>query len=448
MTESKLPKSRDACRLTRRELLAGAAALASLGAAAPHVAHALPELPSSAKQLWQWVRTQPVLEPMNAFLDTAVCGPTWRASMAQEYRAREAQSMQVAAFSNGERWVEESKRLAAKFAAFLNCEPDEVLFTRGAGEGLGIVANGLDLAAGDEILTTSQEHPAALSPWLALARRRGIVVKQLTLPSPLSGPEQALGSLAGAVTDRTKVLCFSHVQYADGTVMPVKALCQFARQRDLVTLVDGALALGMLELDLHDLGCDFYAASCHKWLGGSHGTGVLYVRRPMLDRLWPIAPRGLDASPPIVFAAESPANEGVPAALHKLGNVLPTLWPALRGVETAMDLHHRINRGRIEARIRELTIYARLRMQQLPGVDILTPAHPGMWAGLLTVRFPGRSAQALAAALQRTQRVYVTPLAWPDAAEGALRASFHVFNTHEEIDRLIEGLRQQLPRGA
>jgi isopenicillin-N epimerase len=446
MTHPISPASNDDPALTRRDLLTGALALASVGSVATALGQSLPELPSNPKELWQWVRTQPVIEPQIAFLDTAAGGPTWRASMANEYRAREIQSLQIASLSRGERWVQESNRLAARVGSFCGCEGDEVLFTRGAGEALGIVANGLDLAAGDEILTTTLEHPAALSPWLALARRRGIVVKQIALPSPLSGPEEALGLFAGAVTERTKVLCFGHIQYADGALLPVKDLCQFARQRNLITVVDGAQALGQVELDLHELDCDFYAASFHKWLGGSHGSGMLYVRREMLDRLWPTAPRGLDASPPIDFPSQSLANEGASAALHKFGNTVPTLWPALRGTEAAMDLQQHINRARIEARVRELAIYARLRLQQLPTIQMLSPSRPGLWAGLLTMRFPGRSAQDLATTLLRNQRVYVAPLAWRGSEEGALRASFHVFNTHEEVERLFEGLRQQLPK--
>lgn len=433
-------------RLTRRELLTGATAVASLAGAGAATAQSLPELPTSSRELWRWVRLQPVIEPHLAFLDTAVGAPTWRSAMAHEYRAREAQSLQIAPWSRGERWIQETNRLAARVAAFVGCDPDEIVFTRGAGEALGLVANGLDLSAGDEIVTTSLEHPAALSPWLVLARRRGIVVKQIALPTPLNGPERALGAFAGAMTERTKVLCFSHVQYADGAVLPVKELCQLARQRGLITVVDGAQALGMLQLDVRSLGCDFYAASFHKWLGGSHGTGMLYIRRDMLDRLWPVAPRGLDASPAIAFPAAAIGNEGVGAALHKFGNALPTLWPALRGAEAAMDFQQHVNRARIEARIRELAIYARLRLQQLPGIELLTPSAPGLWAGLLTMRFASRAAAELGAALARNQRVYVGVLAWPGSEQGALRASFNIFNTHEEIERLVEGIRQQLPR--
>lgn len=429
--------------LSRRDLLATGLGAASLAAAAqPTLAQPL-DVPTSSRELWQWVRTQPVLDLQLAYLDVASVGPTLRASMAAEYRARETQSLSVASLRNGH-WTTETNRLATRFAAFLGCDADELLFTRGTGEAVGIVAAGLDLAAGDEVITTNREHPAALSPWLMLARRRGIVVKQIELPAPMTGPEQALGLLAGAVTDRTKVLAFSHVQYTDGAVLPVRDLCSLARQRNILSVVDGAQALGMLDFALRDLGCDFYASGFHKWLGGSHGTGALFVQREVLDRLWPVEPRGMDASPPIVTPTESAGHSGVPAALHKLGNTIPLSWPALRGAEAALEFQQQVLRNRIEARVRELAIYTRLRLQQLQGIELLTPARPGLWAGILTFRVPGRSAADIAESVARSHRAYIRDLQWPNSTEGALRISLHIFNSHEDVEKLIQGLQQAL----
>jgi selenocysteine lyase/cysteine desulfurase len=439
MTES------NSSSLSRRDLLtagAGVAAAAALQPVAAQTVAPVQIMPTSSRELWQWVRTQPMLDLQSAYLDVASGGPTLRAAMAAEYRAREVQSLGLA--SAAERWADETNRLATRFAAFLGCEADELQFTRGAGEGLGQAIAGLDLAAGDEVITTTREHPAALSPWLVLARRRELVVKQIELPTPLTGPEQALGLFAGAVTDRTKVLAFSHVQHDDGAVLPVKELCAFARQRGILTVVDGAQAFGMLEFAARDLGCDFYATCCHKWLGGSHGTGALYVRREMLDRLWPIEPRGLDTVPPVFTPIDADGNTGVPAALHKLGNIVPYSWPALRGVEAAMEFQQQVGRSKIEARVRELAIYARLRLQQVSGIELLTPARPGLWAAILTFRVSGKTATDIAAAVERTHRVHVRAIRWPNSAGGALRLSLHVFSTHDDVEKLIQGLQLAL----
>ena len=156
----------------------------------------------------------------------------------------------------------------------------------------------------------------------------------------------------------------------------------------------------------------------------------------------PLVAQGIDASPPVVTPTQSPGQSDVPAALHKLGNVVPQLWPALKGTEAALDLHQQVRRGRIEARIRELVIYARLELQKLAGIQLATPALPGMWCGIFTFRFPGRVASEMAATLARVNRVYVSSLNWPNTSEGALRLSLHAFNTHDEIDLLIRGLQQ------
>lgn len=427
--------------ITRRDLFAASAGAALLVGAGSAVGQ--PSMPTTPRELWQWVRTQPVLDLQRTYLDVASAGPTWRAAMAAEYRARDSQSLNIATLADGQ-WSAETTRLATVFATFLGCDADELQFTRGTGEALASVVAGLDLVAGDEIITTSREHPAALSPWLVLARRRGVIVKQVDLPAPLTGVDQVLGLFAGVVTERTRVLAFSHVQYSDGAVLPVKELAQFARQRNLITLVDGAQAIGMLDFTLRDFGCDFYAGSFHKWLGGSHGTGMLYARREMLGRLWPLQPRGLDASPAVLTPTQSTGNDSVPAAIHKLGNIVPLSWPALRGTETAIEFLQQVQRDRIEARIRELAIYARLRLQQLPRVELLTPAGPGMWGGILTFRVPDHYAADMALGLVRGHRVYVRDLQWPGSADGALRISLHAFNTHDEVEKLIQGLQQVL----
>lgn len=437
----------NARRLTRRDLIASSLATSvaagALGSSPSVLAQPANGMPAITKELWQWFRTQPVLDLQRTYLDVASAGPTLRAAMATEYRVHDSQSLNIAALADGQ-WSTETTRLATAFAAFVGCDADEVLFTRGSGEALATVAAGLDLNAGDEVLTTNREHPAALSPWLLLARRRGIVVKQIELPAPMTGPEQALGLFAGAVTDRTKVLAFSHVQYADGTVLPVQDLCQFARQRNLVSVVDGAQALGMLDFSLRDFGCDFYGTSFHKWLGGSNGTGMLYVRRAMLDRIWPSQPRGIDASPPVNTPTQAAGHMGVPAALHKLGNIVPMAWAPLRGAEVALEFHQQVLRNRIEARIRELAIYARLRLQQLPGVDLLTPNLPGLWGGILSFHVPGRVASDIALGLVRGHRVFVRDMQWPGRREGAVRISVHAFNTHDEVDKMFQGLQQVL----
>ena len=187
-------------RLTRRDLLASSlmtSMAAAVIGASDAAAQPLNNMPSTSKELWQWFRTQPVLDLQRTYLDVASAGPTLRAAMAAEYRIRDSQSLNIAGMTD-EQWASESTRMATSFANYIGCDPEEILFTRGTGEALATAAFGLDLNAGDEVLTTNREHPAALSPWLLLARRRGIVVKQVELPAPINSPQQAVELFAGA----------------------------------------------------------------------------------------------------------------------------------------------------------------------------------------------------------------------------------------------------------
>lgn len=417
---------------SRRHLLAGFAA----GAAFPLASSSAGgEPPVSSTALWTWARAQQVINPRLAYLDTASVGPTLRSVLVAQYRAEEAFSTDVRAYMAARSVA--VRGLVERMARWLSCEADELCFTTGATEALNIIANGLDLAAGDEVVTTVHEHDAALAPWLQQAKRRGIVVKQVPLPSPLTGPEQALGLMAGAVTERTKVMAFSHIQPSDGAVLPVRELCSFARQRKIFSVVDGALAFGAAQYSLRDLGCDFYAASLHKWVNGPYGGGLLYVRSEQIDALWPLSTASSEDN-----AAVLPQHW--PRALRKFGVSFRYFGPQQQGLEAALTLQEQIGRERVEYRIRELAIYAKLRLQQLRSVEILTPAHPAMWGGIMSFKVPTANVAELAATLAREDNVIVQPIASSRLPFTALRASFHIYNSHDDIERLLRGVQRRL----
>src|SRR5438067_5733487 len=184
---------------------------------------------------------------------------------------------------------EENRRLRElrdALAGFLNCRRDELALVRNATEGNNVVCNGLDMKPGEEALLTDQEHPGGRCCWEQKAARFGIKLNYVTLPKPPASREEILERFSQALTPRTRIVVFSHITTVTGLVLPAKEICQLARQRGILTHIDGAHAIGQLPLDLHDLGCDFYASSPHKWLLAPKGTGTLYIREEWLDRLW------------------------------------------------------------------------------------------------------------------------------------------------------------------
>ena len=184
----------------------------------------------------------------------------------------------------------------AAVGALVNAPGEDVALIQNATMGMGFLANGLDLAPGDEVVTTDQEHSGGIGPWRLQAKRRGIVVKELPLASALpSGPEGVVDLFRDAMTARTKLVMFSHVTSGLGILLPAKELCALARERGALSIVDGAQAVGQILVDAKELGCDAYVGSPHKWLLAPKGTGFLYLRREVQDEILPLC--GLPPSP-------------------------------------------------------------------------------------------------------------------------------------------------------
>jgi selenocysteine lyase/cysteine desulfurase len=180
-------------------------------------------------------------------------------------------------------------------AAFVGCKRDELALLRNATEANSYIANGIDMKAGDEVLMTDQEHPGGEHPWNLRAKRYGVVVKKVALPKPVQNAAQVLNLFNDAITPRTRVMFFSHITTATGVVLPAKELCALARSKGILSAVDGAHVIGMMRLNVHELGCDMYSSSQHKWLLAPKGSGFLYVRDEVIDRLWnTIATEGWD----------------------------------------------------------------------------------------------------------------------------------------------------------
>jgi isopenicillin-N epimerase len=432
-----------------RRFFLGALGAGSLGPVVSAAASFSPaNVPYVSRELWQWMRAQLVLDNGVAWLDTARFGPTLRAVMAQEYRSRERQSLDFPRYQDSALGFDAMRQRLVTIAAFLGTALEDLAFTSGAQEGLMTVARGLDLQPGDEILTTTHDHPAAVYPWLLEAKRRGFTVRQLPQDGVPAAPDAIVTRFAAAMGPRTKVLLFSHVQYTDGTVMPARELCALARAKGALSVVDGAQAAGQIDVRIAELDCDAYATSFHKWLNAGAGTGALYVRRDVRPRLWPLTverPTGWDAADR--FGAIPPAPErpfdAWPETQAKYGQGGRMRGPGLEGVGIAIEFQQAVNRGRITARMRELMTYLRLRLAGLAGVSILTPTHPSLWAGILSLAAPNRDHAALAAAIAAEDGVVVHHVRHGGAFD-ALRVSLHAYCDHADVDRLALALQRRL----
>jgi selenocysteine lyase/cysteine desulfurase len=433
--------------LSRRALLVALGAATALG---PQVAAGqtfpVERVPALPDQLWRWVAAQLVLEPGLVWLDTATLGPTLRAVLVRQYRQLETQSLDphdyAAAFGTDGPGVRSALESAARF---FGADPGELALTHGARAGLAHVAAGLDLQRGDAVLTTELEHPATVYPWLVQARRRGIDVVQLPAADAQTTPDAILQRFEAALGPRTRVLLLSHVREADGAVLPVAELCALARSRGILTVVDGTAAAGQVDVRISGLGCDVYATSLDRWLNGPVDAGLLYVRRETQPLIWPMAPDradGWDASDRLGQPADA-ITEPALAAQRRFGADLARRGPVVAAMPLAFEFQDAVVRPRLHQRIRQLAAQFRAGLASIRGIEVLTPAHAALGAGIVAFGVPGRDHEALAETIAHDDRIVLGKVR-RGSSYAVLRASLHPANDAIDVDRCLAAIRRRL----
>jgi selenocysteine lyase/cysteine desulfurase len=313
-------------------------------------------------------------------------------------------------------------------ARLVNASPDEIAITQNATMGMSFLANGLDLAAGDEIVSTDQEHPGGISAWRLQAKRRGVVVKELPLlPAATAGPSAVVKLFQEAMTPRTRALMVSHVTSGLGIKLPVQELTALARERGALSLIDGAQAVGQMRVDVRALDCDAYVASPHKWLLAPKGTGILYVRRSAQDRF---------ATTLASTAWDDRARGAFRFMQYGTGAV-----PVVDGLMAALRFVGALGVDRIERWDTMLTKRLRDGLASIPKARLGSPADPGFASALSTFRVEGVTARALQDALW-AKKIRVRA----QGDERGVRLSAHFYVSPADIDRVLEVV-ESLSRG-
>jgi len=315
---------------------------------------------------------------------------------------------------------EPSVGIRTAVGAFINAKPDEVAITQNATMSMNFLANGLDLASADEVISTDQEHGGCISPWRLKAKRYGIVVKELKLDDGTKGGVEGVVKLfADAMTPKTKAVMFSHVVSGLGTRMPARELCAMIRDRGALALVDGAQAVGQMQVDVKELGCDAYVASPHKWMMAPKGTGFLYIRRDVQDRFWTtLASSHWDDHENGAFRFMQYGTGAVP--VHE-------------GLLAAINFIDKIGMPRIERWDAMLTKRLRDGLARIPSARITSPEDPRLASAITTFRIDGTKAKDLQTALW-TRRVRVRP---QNDARG-VRLSAHLYMSPADVDTVLD----------
>jgi selenocysteine lyase/cysteine desulfurase len=399
--------------------LAVGSALRAAGTKAP------PPLPAfdagDAEAYWRAVQAQYLLEPGLTYFNTGGLGPAPRRVI--ESAAETTLQLQEKSEHGHERFAE-AREVVARF---LGASAAEVAFTRNATEGNAIVAAGISLAPGDEVIFESHAHPGGSFPWLNQQKLRGAVVKVFD-PDPRD-PAGNVARIEALLTRRTRVVQVSHVTAPTGIVMPVADIARLCHQRGVWFHVDGAQSAGMFPFSVRELGFDSFATSGHKWIGGPLETGVLFVRRDRMDEVAPVLVGAYSGDAPFLPGKFVLTDSAVRYEYGTRNSA------AAVGLAAAIRFQEEVGRERIAARGRELAERVRHGLAALSGVEILTPEPAVLHGSIVTFKTAQVPYDRLFGRLMKDHTMRCRPVS--EQKLDALRISTHLFNSRAQCDALV-----------
>ncbi|MCH7792691.1 MAG: aminotransferase class V-fold PLP-dependent enzyme [Planctomycetes bacterium] len=308
-------------------------------------------------------------------------------------------------------------------------DPEEIAFTRNASESLQICQFGIDLRAGDEVLTTTQDYPRMLNTFRQRERREGIRLVEIEIPVPAEDEDEIVRLFERAITPRTRVILMCHVINLTGQILPVRKVCDMAHTHGVPVIVDGAHSLAHFEFRLSDLNCDYFGTSLHKWLFAPHGTGLLYMKRELIKQTWPM------------MAANETQDDDIrkfeEIGTHPAANTL--------AVAEALTFHQGIGPARKEARMRYLRDYWAKVLLEHDRVRLHTSLDPRFSCGIATVEVDGLDSGELSGWLWSKHRILVTAI--KHAQFEGIRVSPSVYSSLEELDRFCEAVQNAIADG-
>jgi selenocysteine lyase/cysteine desulfurase len=323
----------------------------------------------------------------------------------------------------------QSETIRTGLAEMFGCDREEIAITRNASESLEILLMGMDFRSGDEILTTTQDYPRMLTTLRQREKREGLSLKLIKIPIPPKDLNEIVAAFEKGITSRTRLILMAHQINITGQITPVKAVCEMARAKGIETIIDGAHSFAQFDFRQRDLDCDYFGTSLHKWLYAPKGTGLLYVKRSKIEKLWPL------------MAAES-KQAGDIRKFEEIGT--HSAAPKL-AIGEALLFHNGIGGKRKEARLRYLSRYWMNRLKDVPGIRFNTSFDPNQSCAIANVNIEGTKPGAVVSYLFDKHRIFTTPIIHEEF-EG-IRITPNVYTTLGELDRFCEVMESIARKG-
>jgi isopenicillin-N epimerase len=379
---------------------------------------------------WQQYHAHWSLRPGTTYLNHGSFGPpprNVREARLKWQQALDEQPMDFFVRLYEPAWFEARNRLAQ----FVGADPANLIFVDNATVGMNVVADSFPLSAGDEVLLTDHEYGAVRRTWTRACERSGAALREVELPTPMFDEAEVVAAIVAALTPQTRVLVVSHITSPTAITLPVAAICRAMRERGVAVCIDGPHAIAQLPLNLETLGCDFYTASCHKWLSAPFGSGFLWVAPQQQSH---IRPGTMSWGRLLPRRPETWSDEFIWSGTRD-----PSAWLA---APAAIELLETIGLERFRSQTHALAQYARHQLTELFGTTPFAADDPQWYTSMAHVPLPGGAFETLQQQLWQQYGIETPVVHWKD--RWFIRVSCHLYNEPEHIDRLTHALETLL----
>lgn len=319
--------------------------------------------------------------------------------------------------------------LRQKLAILAGCSPEQIAVNRNATEALNTVIYGLELKAGDEVIGTKQDYPNMINAYRQRAQREGIVYTQLNFNFPIENDEEIVSAFERAITPKTKLLHITHVINWVGQILPVRKISQMAHRHGVEVIVDGAHSFGLIDFKIPDLECDYFGTSLHKFLSAPIGSGMLWIRKEKIEKIWPLV------------CNDKPRS----ADIRKFETLGTRSFPIEQGIGEAVNFQNAIGSKRKEDRIRYLKNYWAQRVKDIPKVKIHTSFKPEYSCAICGVSIDGMTPGEVDSALFTNYKIHTVGIVWENIS--CVRITPHVYTRLQDLDKLVMAIEEIAKKG-
>ena len=312
--------------------------------------------------------------------------------------------------------------LRKNLAKLAGCSPEEIAINRNASEGLETIIFGLQLKAGDEVVAARQDYPNMINAYKQRELRDGIKVTWINLDLPSEDEDYLVSQYVNAFTSKTRVVHITHIINWNGQILPVKKIAAEAHKRGIEVVVDGAHSFAQFNFTIPQLDCDYFAASLHKWLYAPIGSGMLYVKKDKIKKLYPL------------FAGDDPLKDDI----RKFENLGTRPFFIEQAIGKALEFHEMIGSERKEKRLHYLKNYWMEKVKDIPRLHLNTSLKPQWGCAIGNIGIEGKKPGELDSFLMEKYKVHTVAISWENI--NGIRVTPNVFTTIRNLDVLIEGI--------